>query len=70
MIPLTYATAGEKNVIKRISGKPEVKQHLETMGFVTGAIVSVVSDVNGNLIVNVKDTRVALDKQLATKIMI
>ena len=70
MIPLTYANAGEANVIQKISGKPEVKQHLENLGFVTGAVVSVVSSVGGNLIVNVKDTRVALDQQLAMKIMI
>ena len=70
MIPLTYADLGEENVILKIGGKPEIKKHLEDMGFVAGSIIRVVSSVNGNLIVNVKDTKVALDKELATKIMI
>lgn len=70
MLPLSYAEVNEANVIKKVTGNPEIKKHLEDMGFVTGAIVSVVSTVNGNLIVNIKDTKVALDKQLAMKIMI
>ncbi len=70
MLPLSYAEVNETNVIKKITGNPEMKKHLEDMGFVTGAVISVVSTVNGNLIVNVKDTKVALDKQLAMKIMI
>ena len=70
MLPLSYANVNEVNVIKKVTGNPEMKKHLEDMGFVTGAVISVVSTVNGNLIVNVKDTKVALDKQLAMKIMI
>lgn len=70
MLPLTYAQINEENVIKKVGGKPDMKKHLEDMGFVTGAIIKVVSDINGNLIVNVKDSKVALDKQLASKIMI
>ena len=70
MLPLSYANVNEANVIKKVTGNPEMKKHLEDMGFVTGAVISVVSTVNGNLIVNVKDTKVALDKQLAMKIMI
>ncbi len=70
MLPLTYAEKNEVNTIKRVSGKPEIRQHLADMGFVTGALISVISDVNGSLIVNVKDTKIALDKQLASKIMI
>ena len=70
MLPLSYAQINEANVIKKVLGSPEVKRHLEDMGFVTGAVISVVSSVNGNLIVNIKDTKVALDKQLAMKIMI
>ena len=70
MLPLTYAEPNEMNVIKKIGGKPEVKKHLEDMGFVTGAVINVVSMVNGSVIVNVKDTKVALDKELAAKIMI
>ncbi len=70
MIPLCFAQIDEVNVIKKITGNPEVKKHLEDMGFVTGSVISVVSCIDGNLIVNVKDTKVALDKQLAMKIMI
>ena len=70
MLPLSYAEVNEPNVIKKVTGNPEMKKHLEDMGFVTGAVVSVVSTVSGNLIVNIKDTKVALDKQLAMKIMI
>lgn len=70
MIPLTYADPGEANVIMKINGQTEIKKHLEDMGFVTGALITVVSAVNGNLIVNVKDTKVALDKELAKRIMI
>ena len=70
MLPLIYADLNEVNVIKKVGGKPETKKHLEDMGFVTGAVVNVVSSVNGNLIVNIKDTKVALDKELAAKIMI
>ena len=70
MIPLTYADPGEENVIVKINGRPEVKKHLEDMGFVAGSIIRVVSSVNGNLIVSVKDTKVALDKELAMRIMI
>ena len=70
MLPLIYAQPNEVNVIRKVMGKPEVKKHLEDMGFVTGALINVVSTVNGTLIVNVKDTKVALDKELAAKIMI
>ena len=70
MIPLTYATVNETNVIKKVNGKPEIKKHLEDMGFVTGSLIRVISEVNGSLIVSVKDVKVALDKQLAQKIMI
>ena len=70
MMPLNYADTGEENVIRKINGKPEIRQHLENMGFVTGAVITVVSSNNGNLIVSVKNTRVALDSQLAGKIMI
>ena len=70
MRPLTYATVNETNVIKKVNGKPEIKKHLEDMGFVTGSLIRVVSEVNGSLIVSVKDVKVALDKQLAGKIMI
>ncbi|MBQ7597611.1 MAG: ferrous iron transport protein A [Clostridia bacterium] len=70
MIPLTLTNAGEESIIKRIGGKPEVKQHLADLGFVVGASVSVVSQFGGNVIVNVKDSRVAIDAGMAQKIMV
>lgn len=70
MMPLTLASVGEANVIKRIGGKPEVKKHLENLGFVAGASVSVISAIGGNVIVSVKETRVAVSKEMAQKIMV
>lgn len=70
MMPLGYATAGEDNVILRVGGTPEMKKHLEDMGFVTGGIVRVVAEMGGNLIVDVKDTRIAISREMAQKIMI
>lgn len=70
MMPLSLAEVGEENIIKRIGGSPEVKRHLENLGFVTGGGVTVVSTLGGNVIVNVKDTRVAISKEMAVKIMV
>lgn len=70
MMPLSFANVGEENIIKRISGKPEIKKHLENLGFVTGSKVSIVSDIGGNLIVNVKNSRIAISWEMAAKIMI
>ena len=70
MMPLTYAQAGEENIIKKIGGSPEVKKHLADLGFVVGGTVTIVNELGGNLIVNVKESRVAIDKQMAQKIMI
>ncbi len=70
MMPLTYAPTGEENIIKKISGNPEVKKHLADLGFVVGGTVTVVSTLGGNMIVSVKESRVAIDKQMAQKIMI
>ncbi len=70
MMPLTYAPMGEENIIKKISGNPEVKKHLADLGFVVGGTVTVVSTLGGNMIVSVKESRVAIDKQMAQKIMI
>ncbi|MDE5671726.1 MAG: ferrous iron transport protein A [Eubacterium sp.] len=69
-MPLTFADAGEENIIKKIGGKPEVKQHLENLGFVVGSTVSIVSSIGGNLIVNVKNSRVAISREMASKIMV
>ncbi len=70
MMPLILATAGEKNIIKKIGGSPEVKKHLENLGFASGSTVTVINTIGGNLIVNVKETRVAISKEMAQKIMI
>ena len=70
MMPLTMAIVGEPNTIKRIGGREETKKFLENLGFVTGSVVTVVSEISGNMILNVKDSRVALGKDMANKIMI
>lgn len=70
MMPLTMADAGKLVRIQRITGTDEIKQHMATLGFVVGEEVSVVNKNGGNLIVNVKDSRIALDKSLANRILI
>ena len=70
MMPLTMARSGEPNEIKRIGGREDTKRFLENLGFVTGGLVTVINQINGNLSVNVKDTRVAISKEMANKIMI
>ena len=70
-MPLSMVNAGEPFTIKRIGGKEEVKRHLEELGFVVGGgIVTVISEINGSLIVNVKESRVAIGKDMASKIMV
>lgn len=70
MIPLTFADGNSQCIIKKIGGNPELKKHLEDMGFVTGSTVEVISQSGGNIIVNVKDVRVAISREMAMKIMI
>ena len=70
MMPLTLANIGEENIIRKIGGKPESKKHLENLGFVAGGTVTVISSVAGNIIVNVKESRVAVSREMAQKIMI
>lgn len=70
MMPLGMASVGDVNIIKKISGRDEVRQHLAEMGFVVGAEVTVVSELGGNLILSVKDSRVALDKSMAMRILV
>ena len=70
MLPLTMASQGEPMTIKKIGGKQETKKFLETLGFVVGGTVTVVSEMNGSMIVNVKDSRVAIGKDMANKIMV
>ncbi len=70
MMPLTLATTGENNIIKRIGGNPEVKKHLENLGFVVGGNVQIINRLGGNVIVNVKEARIAISEEMAQKIMI
>lgn len=69
-MPLSLADVGEENTVKKIGGSPEVKKHLENLGFVVGGNVTVITSLNGNVIVNVKDSRVAISEEMARKIMI
>lgn len=69
-MPLTMGKVGEKNVIKKVGGKEETRKFLESLGFVTGGAVTIVSAIGGNLIVNVKDARIAINKEMANKILI
>ena len=70
MMPLALADAGKENIIRKIGGSPEVKKHLENLGFVVGGTVTVVNTLGGNMIVNVKESRVAIDREMAREIMI
>ena len=70
MMPLILAVAGETNTIRKVSGNPEVKKHLEDLGFVVGGEVTVVSAIGGNLIVNVKESRIIISREMAGKIMV
>ena len=70
MMPLTLMSPGEDAIIQRIGGKPEVRQHLENLGIVVGGNVSVINTIGGNLIVNVKEARGAISREMAQKIMV
>lgn len=70
MMPLTFAHIGEEKIIKKIGGKQEVKAHLENLGFVVGGNVTLINAIGGNVIVNVKESRIAISKEMAQKIMI
>lgn len=70
MMPLILAPVGEEAMIQKIGGKPEVKKHLENLGFVPGGRVTVINRMGGNLIVNVKQARVAISREMAQKIMV
>ena len=70
MMPLIYAEAGQTQIIKRIGGSPELKKHMEDLGFHIGGEISVVNTLGGNLIVNVKESRIAISREMAQKIMI
>lgn len=70
MMPLTLANIGEENMIKKVGGKPETRKFLENLGFVAGSSVTIISEMGGNVIVGVKDSRVAVSKEMASKIMV
>ncbi|MDY3030620.1 MAG: FeoA family protein [Clostridia bacterium] len=70
MMPLSLANVGEDNIIKKVGGNPQVKRHLENLGFVAGGAVRVISTLGGNVIVNVKEARVAISEEMARKIMV
>ena len=70
MMPLTMANAGEENTILRVGGSPDARKHLESLGFVAGTNVTVISMISGNVIVSVKESRVAISREMAAKIMI
>lgn len=70
MMPLIYANVGEEQLIRRVGGSPEVKKHMEDLGFVAGGSVTVVTALGGNVIVKVKEARVAISREMAQKIMV
>ena len=70
MMPLSLANIGEENIVKKVGGSPDVKKHLEDIGFVAGGKVTVISSLSGNVIVNVKNTRIAISEEMARRIMI
>lgn len=70
MMPLTLATIGEESLIQKIGGSPEVKKHLENLGFSVGGTVTVVNTLAGNVIVKVKEARVAISEEMARRIMV
>lgn len=70
MMPLALAAVGEENTVKRVGGSPAVKKHLENLGFVAGSEITVINEIAGNIIVRVKDARVAISREMAQKIMV
>ncbi len=70
MLPLTLADPGEELIVKKVGGLPEVKKHLENLGFVVGSEIRIVTAMGGNIIVKVKEARVAISREMAQKIMV
>ena len=70
MLPLTYANKNETNIIKKVSGKPEVRQHLADLGFVAGTPVKIMQSHNGDMIVKIRDSKLAITREMAAKIMV
>lgn len=69
-MPLIFAEIGDENVIKKINGRKDIKLHLENLGFVVGGTVTLINKIGGNVIVNVKESRIAISKEMAQRIMI
>lgn len=69
-MPLTMVGIGNEVIVSRIAGKPEIKKHLENLGFVSGSKVKIIAEVQGDLIVNIKESRIAISKDMANKIII
>ena len=69
-MPLTFANTGEENIIKKVGGNHDTRKFLENLGFVAGGTVTVISEIGGNVIVNVKDSRVVVSREMACKIMV
>lgn len=70
MMPLTMANAGEEIIVRKVGGNPDTRKFLENLGFVAGSAVTIISEISGNLIVNVKNSRIAVSKEMAQKIMV
>ena len=70
MMPLALANIGEEYMIHKVSGNPETRKHLEDLGFVVGGVVSVINTMSGNVIVKVKESRIAISQEMAQKIMV
>ena len=70
MMPLTLAEIGKENIVKRMTGKQQVKSHLEDLGFVVGSPITVINTIGGNVIVNIKESRIAISREMAQKIMV
>jgi len=70
MMPLTMARIGEENSIKKVGGKTETRQFLENLGFVPGTHITIITEISGNVIVNVKESRVAISREMAARIMV
>lgn len=69
-MPLSMIRTGESSVVKKVGGKGEIRRFLESLGFIPGSIVTVISENNGNLIVNIKEARIAINKEMACKIIV
>ena len=70
MMPITMTKAGDSAIIKKINGKDDVKRHLETLGFTVGEAIIVINEMGGNLILNIKGSRVAINKTMANRILV